>query len=380
MRKGLFSSLGGLTVAAVLFTSCVKNIPQNNCSQDDLIATVSTFATGLNNPRGLAFGPDGHLYVAEGGVGGTNSTEGQCDQVEPPVGPYTGSADGARILRVSHNGELQTVAENLPSSQTAATQGSLVSGVGDVAFIGNKLYGLLGGAGCSHGVSSVPNGVIKVNSDKTWDLIADLSAFQKANPVQNPSAGDFEPEGTWYSMISLNGNLFALEPNHGELDRIDTKGNVSRVVDISASQGHIVATAMVFHNGNFYVGNLNTFPISGNSSVFKITPSGDVSVVATGFNAILGIEFDNAGGMYVLENTTGNPFPTPGTGDIIRINPQGDRRAIVTGLNLPTAMAFGPDNKLYISNWGFGPPAIGGGEILKVSFSCPNDQGHKESQ
>src|SRR4051794_40846817 len=50
------------------------------------LATVSVFATGLNNPRGLKFGPDHHLYVAEGGVGGQNSTVGQCEQV-PQVGP-----------------------------------------------------------------------------------------------------------------------------------------------------------------------------------------------------------------------------------------------------------------------------------------------------
>jgi hypothetical protein len=36
-------------------------------------ATLTIFASGLNNPRGLKFGPDGQLYLAEAGVGGSNS-------------------------------------------------------------------------------------------------------------------------------------------------------------------------------------------------------------------------------------------------------------------------------------------------------------------
>ncbi len=177
-------------------------------------------------------------------------------------------------------------------------------------------------------------------------------------------------------MSSVNGNLYAVEANHGELVKISPNGNVSRVIDISATYGHIVPTAQAFHNGNFYVGNLSPFPaVPGISSIYKITPGGQISVYATGFNTILGVLFDRAGGLYVLETTTNNPFPTPGTGDIVRMDPSGARQVVTSGLFLPTAMTFGPDGKLYVSNWGFGPPALGGGQVLQISFNCEEMQG-----
>ena len=69
-------------------------------AQEAFSPNVSVFATGLNNPRGLTFGPDGTLYVAEGGLGGPDTTSSSdCTQVPFQVGPYSGGFT-ARISRI----------------------------------------------------------------------------------------------------------------------------------------------------------------------------------------------------------------------------------------------------------------------------------------
>lgn len=334
-----------------------------------LAASTLVFAEGLNNPRGLKFGPDGYLYVAEGGTGGTNSTVGQCEQVPFPVGPYHGSPTGGRISKIDAAGMRTTVTDQLPSSMANEIIGGDVSGVADVAFINNQLYALLSGAGCSHGVPSVPNGVVKVAPDGSWTMVANISSFMQANPVLHPEEDDFEPDGSPYSMAAVRGDLYVVEANSGQLLRVTTGGSISRVVDISASQGHIVPTAMDY-KGNFFVGNLHTFPIEeGSSKILKINPAGEIKTWATGFTTILGVVVDNRDRMYVLENTVGAPFPTPGLGRIVRVDPGGQKTTIVSGLNLPTGMTMGPDGKLYVSVWGFGPVANGGGQVLQISLS-----------
>lgn len=301
-------------------------------------------ATGLNNPRGLAFGSDGMLYVAEGGTGGTNSSAGVCTQVPPPIGPYTGGKT-ARISKIGPDGTRSTVTETLPSSQTSAGSGSLVSGVAAVAFIGNSLYALLAGAGCSHGIPDEPNGVLRVNADGTSALVADISAFVRSHPVARPEPDDFEPDETSYSMIAVDGQLYVVEPNHGALDEITPTGGMRRIIDISASQGHIVPTALAFHDGNFYVGNLYTFPVQpGSSNIYRITPDGQIDIFARGLTTVTAVAFDTQGRLYVLEADTAAGLPGPdaaGTGKVVRLTSAGTFEDIATGLTFPTGMAFG---------------------------------------
>ena len=355
-----------------------------------LSSNVSVFATGLNNPRGLKFGPDGYLYVAEGGIGGSDSNVGCCEQAAG-VGPYTGSVTGSRISKINASGVVTTAVDNLPSSQTNPDTGSLVSGAADVAFIKNTLYVLLAGAGCSHGVPQVPatpNGIIRINANGTTDLIANLSAFVMAFPVVHPDPDDFEPDGTWYSMIvASDGNqqyFYAVEPNHQEIDRISpTTGEISRIVDVSASfpppndtnRNWVGPTAIALRDGNnFFFGNLGPFPtVPGTQQIRSLNPNnGQFKVVAEGLTAVTGVAFDSQHRMYVLEMSTSVNGPNPGDGQVVRMNhPDGsnhdrDQTVIASGLTFPTAMTFGPDGALYVSNVGFGAPPDGEGQILKI--------------
>jgi hypothetical protein len=249
---------------------------------------------------------------------------------------------------------------------TSPLAGGLVSGVADVEFVHGRLYGLLTGAGCSHGVASVPNQVFRVAHDGATHMVANLSAWYQTHPTARPEENDFEPDGTPYSMVAVRGALYVVEPNHGSLDRVDLNGHIERVVDVSATQGHIVPTTVSYH-GDFFIGNLGTFPVNPRTEkILKVTPHGQVRTWVTGLTTVTGSAWDDRGRLYVLESTTIAGAPTPMTGRIRRLDPSGVATTIVEGLVLPTAMTMGPDGALYVSNVGFGPPPIGLGEVLRV--------------
>jgi hypothetical protein len=342
-------------------------------------------ATGLDAPRGLRFGPDGYLYVAEAGKGGSTSTAGTCAQVPGPVGPYTGGETG-RVSKISGDGKVMTVATGFPSTQDA--QGDLI-GVADVAFLDDTLYALVAGGGCSHGHPKQPTGIAKVNrSTGEWSLFANVDTFLKSHPAKFENPGDFEPDGTLYSMIPVGNLIYTVEPNHGQVLSVSPDGAVRQIIDISASEGHIVPTSIAEWYGQLYIGNLNLFPINPDMSRVLTVAQGDYdSELApgfgprngyhivnsqAGFTTVVAVDFGPDGLLYALElyDAAGYPGPGPGQGKVVRVKHSGEIEDVVTGLNMPGGMTFGPDDRLYISDFSAVPaPTFGVGRILRFDIA-----------
>jgi len=315
----------------------------------------------------MAWGTDGTLFVALAGTGG--DTPGV-----PPIELEFMGGPTASVVRIDAGCPV-AVADGLPS--TRDVDGG-VTGVADVAILGDQLYALVAAAGDLYGNPGSTNGVYQVNADGATTLIADTSAWLGANPPETagwtaPPEGYPNP-GNPFAMVAdeASGLLWVVDAINGLVFTVTPDGTLTLAADLS--QGHPVLTGIaVDPAGGIYVGNLTTAPyMNGSAKVVHVAADGTVSDAMTGLTTVTGVAVGNDGTLYAIEMSTGNteepPFLVPGSGRLVRQGGADSLEPVVSGLMFPVALKAAPDGMLYIALPAFGAED-GSGQIVQVDMA-----------
>ena len=286
-----------LAAGAPLATSAQDATPTAAMTAGDL----PVVAAGLTNPRGMAWGTDGTLFVALAGTGG--NTPG-----EPPIELEFMGGPTASVVRIEAGCPV-AVADGLPS--TRDVDGG-VTGVADVAILGDQLYALEAAGGDLYGNPGTTGGVYQVNADGTTTLIADTSAWLAANPPEAagwtaPPEGYPNP-GNPFAMVAdeATGVLWVVDALNGLVFTVTPGGAITLAANLS--EGHPVPTGIAADPaGGIYVGNLTPAPyVNGAAKVVHVAADGTVTDAITGLTAVTRVAVGDDGTLYAVEMSTGN--------------------------------------------------------------------------
>jgi len=325
--------------------------------------TTTVVMSGLDNPRGLAFGPEGALYVAEAGRGGP----GPCVMLRGAPQCYGPTGAVSRLWR----GEQERIATGLPSYGSAASATgphdiSLHGRGGAYVTIGLGLEGLPRSA--LQDVADQFGSLVHVPASGHWRPVVDIAAYEFE---VNPSGGatDSNP----YGLLAEPGSRVVAEAGANALLRVAANGEISTLAVFAARPNltgigppfiESVPTAVaVGPDGAYYVSELTGVPFAlGLANVYRVVPGQAPTVAWSGFTTVIDIAFGPDGSLYVLEHSTGPVFfGMPGR--LLKIAPDGTRTTVIGGLTRPGSVAVGPDGALYVSNRSI---SIGTGEVLRI--------------
>ncbi len=334
--------------------------------------SVSTVAGGLSDPRGLAFAPNGDLYVAEAWTAPGTLTTTNCFQ--SIIGPFTGGFT-SRISRVRRGTRTPEVVAGGFASSSAAVGDNF--GLADLTFAGPHLLALSGGGGCSKGHPEAVSEVVAVGRGGARRSLANLSAWILANPgqkgIEQFETPDYEPDGVWFGMGLHRGQLLAVKANHGLLVEIDPtgggddrkRGAVTLVADLFKRFGDNTYTSLASRGGDLYLGTYGRFDNNFAGGIYRLSKRGGEQI-ASGLTSVLGVAFDREGRLYAIQAPIFDGGGL-GLGSLVRINNDGSHSVLLSGLASPGSLTRGPDGALYIAQCSF-HCAPGTGWISRVGL------------
>lgn len=341
-------------------------------------AEWTVVASGLNNPRGLDFAPNGALYIAEAGVGGD--------------GPVVPGAEGEM-----HFGLSGSITRVFKGVQTRIVTGlPSLAQEGGFAAVGPSAvsFGPLGHALVTIGLGQPPAvrstvlgasaasmaGLFQLAQNGQMKAVADLGAFEAMNDPDGQGP-DTNPNGV---LADTAGGSYVTDAGANALLRIDARGRVSvvavfpnRLVDTppflpqppfpAQLPMQAVPTNVVRGpDGALYVSQLTGFPFPvGGARIYRVVPGSAPTVYAEGFTNIIDLAFDAHGNLYVLEIDQNGLLAPDVTGRLARVNAgDGSVDTVASdGLVMPGGLVIGRDGAIYISNYSTAP---GAGEVVRI--------------
>jgi glucose/arabinose dehydrogenase len=331
--------------------------------------TLTTVATGIANPRQLTLGPDGALYVASAGRGGSQC-QGKGDN-------RTCFGFTSRVLKVL-NGQKSVVADGFLSA--AGPDGSFATGIDGVGVRPDGKVFAVETSATPDQIRATPAAVRRQAgklfsvTGGTRRVAGDISAVEWARNLDGVKG---DRNSNPYAVLALPGRTIVADAGANAILSV-VNGRVSLLAVIPKNgKNQPVPTALALGpDGNIYVGELALGAGNGKARIWRISPQGGAPVlVGTGFTAISGLAFGPDGSLFVTELTTNTRAQTP-RGDVVRVAPDGTRTKLGVGkLVGPAGAAVDAQGGVYVSNYSVlpartpsnGPFRGAGGQIVRIT-------------